>query len=85
MTGALAAACLWAVAANIAAMIPSRRKHWPQAIVLIAVGIPILGWVTYEGGPIWGLVVLLAGMSVLRWPVFFLWRWIRTRVVGPAE
>ncbi len=85
MTEAIAAACLWAVFANVAAMLPSRRKHWPLAIVLIVVGIPILGWVTYEGGPILGLAVLAAGMSVLRWPVFFLWRWIRARVVGPAE
>lgn len=85
MGAALAAACLWAVAANVAAMLPSRRKHWPQAMVLIAVGIPILGWVTYEGGPLWGLLVLAAGMSVLRWPVFHLWKWVRTRVTGPAE
>ena len=85
MNLSLIAACLWAIAANVSAMFPSRRKHWPAAIVLILFGIPILGWVTYENGPLWGLLALAAGMSVLRWPVVFLWRWLRRQVVGPAE
>ena len=85
MTPSLIAICLWAIAANVAAMFPSKRKHWPSAIVLIAVGIPILGWVTYENGPLWGLLALAAGMSILRWPVFFLWRWVRRQVMGQAE
>lgn len=85
MTPSLIAFCLWAIAANVAAMFPSRRKHWPAAMVLIATGIPILGWITYETGPLWGLLSLAAGMSVLRWPVFFLWRWVRRQVAGPAE
>ncbi len=71
---ALAAACLWAVAANLLAVMPSRRRHVPQAMVLVATGIPILGWVTWANGPWLGLLVLLGGMSVLRWPLFFLWR-----------
>ncbi|MFN3971913.1 MAG: DUF2484 family protein [Gemmobacter sp.] len=79
MTASLVAACLWAIAANIAALIPSRRNHWPQAMALIATGIPILGWVTWTNGPFWGLAVLAAGVSVLRWPVFHLWRWMRRR------
>ncbi|WP_394326136.1 DUF2484 family protein [Rhodobacter capsulatus] len=29
----------------------------------------MLGWVTYENGPVWGLAVLAGGLSVLRWPV----------------
>jgi len=73
-------ACLWAVAANVAAMIPSHDNHWRRAWLLIAAGIPILGYVTWQNGPWWGLAVLLAGMSVLRWPVIYLGRWIRRRV-----
>ncbi|HMO07599.1 MAG TPA: DUF2484 family protein [Paracoccaceae bacterium] len=79
MTSALAAACLWAIAANIAAMIPSRRNHWPQAVVLLATGIPILGWVTWTSGPFWGLVVMAAGASLLRWPLVRLWQAVRRR------
>ena len=72
-------ACLWALAANVIAMLPSRRNHWPAAWVLIAVGIPILGYVTLENGPVVGLVVLAAGASILRWPVRYLFRWMRDK------
>ena len=85
MTTSLVLACLWAVMASVIAMLPA-RIHWPAAYVLIAVGIPILGFVTYQNGPILGLIVLAAGVSVLRWPVLFLFRWLRGQVARqPAE
>ena len=71
---ALAAACLWLIAANLIAMLPSRDQHWRAAYALIAVGVPILGWVTMTGGPLWGLAVLIGGASVLRWPLVRQWR-----------
>ena len=77
MTASLVAACGWALVANLIAMFPSRRQHWPAAWVLIAIGIPIVGWVTWQMGPLIGLVVLAARMSVLRWPVIYLMRWFR--------
>ena len=87
MTPSLILACIWAVVANVLAMTPSRDNHWRRAYVLIAVGIPLLGYVTYENGPWIGLVVLLAGMSILRWPVIYLARWLRGRTQsgGAAE
>lgn len=77
MTLSLILAALWAIAANVLAMTPSKDSHWRHAYALIAVGIPILGYVTYENGPWYGLAVLLAGMSVLRWPLIYLTRWLR--------
>lgn len=77
MTPSLILAALWAIAANILAMTPSKDNHWRRAYILIAIGIPLLGYVTYENGPWFGLAVLLAGMSVLRWPVIYLTRWLR--------
>ena len=77
MTTSLALACVWALAANVLAMLPSRDNHWQRAYILIALGVPLLGYVTYENGPWWGLGVLIAGMSVLRWPVIYLSRWLR--------
>jgi len=77
MTTSLIVAALWAIAANLIALTPSKRGHWPAAWVLIATGIPILGWVTWENGPLIGLLVLAAGASVLRWPVVYLWRWLK--------
>lgn len=82
MTLSLTLAALWALTANILAMVPSRDSHWTRAYVLIAAGIPILGFVTLENGPWWGLAVLAAGMSVLRWPVIYFGRWLRARAAA---
>lgn len=80
MNASIVAACAWALTACVIAMFPSRRHHWPAAYVLIAVGLPILVWVTLQNGPVVGAVVLLAGASILRWPVRYLWRWVRRQV-----
>ncbi|WP_170558586.1 DUF2484 family protein [Ruegeria atlantica] len=77
MNWSIALAALWGIAANVLAMIPSKDNHWTRAYVLIALGIPILGYVTLQNGPWIGLIVLAAGMSVLRWPVIYLGRWLR--------
>ncbi|PWE34056.1 hypothetical protein DDZ14_02525 [Maritimibacter sp. 55A14] len=76
MTVSLGLACLWALVANVAALFPSRDHHWRFAYAMIALGIPLLGWVTYQNGPWVGLLVMAAGASVLRWPVIYLGRWV---------
>lgn len=73
----LALCLIWLIAANVIAMFPSRDYHWRSAYVLIVIGVPLLGWVTYEAGPIVGMLVLGAGASILRWPVVYFWRWLR--------
>ncbi len=85
MNLSLVLACLWALTATLSAMIPSQRYHWPQAYALIAIGIPLLGYVTYQNGPFTGLVVFVAGASILRWPLIYLWRWLRRQVRRPQE
>lgn len=85
MSWALTTAFVWLIVANVAAMLPSRDHHWRRAFALIIVGIPILGWVTWESGPVWGMVMLAAGASVLRWPVIYLFRWLRRKAAEPAE
>lgn len=80
MNTSLILAALWALSANVLAMLPSKDYHWRNAYILIAIGIPLLGYVTYENGPWVGLIVLLAGMSVLRWPVIYLGRWLKGKV-----
>ncbi|MCE8008916.1 DUF2484 family protein [Aestuariivita sp.] len=84
MTVSLVLAALWAVIANVLAMLPSRDNHWRRAYALIGVGVPLLGYVTYENGPWIGLLVLLAGMSLLRWPMIYAARWIGRRLGGNA-
>ncbi len=84
MTPSLILACLWLVVANLAAMLPSRDNYWRRAYGLIALGLPLLGYVIYQNGPWIGLLVLGAAMSVLRWPVIYLVRWLRRRLGGGA-
>ncbi len=68
MASSLILVCLWVLVAAVAGASP-RRYHWRAAWVLIATGIPLLGFVTLQVGPVWGLVCLAAGASVLRWPL----------------
>lgn len=81
----LTCALLWLFFANVIAMFPSRDHHWRAAYVLITIGIPLLGWVTYTQGPLLGLLFLAGGASVLRWPLIYLWRRIRGRTEETAE
>lgn len=76
----LALCLVWLIAANVIAMFPSRDRHWRAAYVLIAIGVPLLGWVTWELGPVVGMLVLAGGASILRWPVIFVWRWFRQQL-----
>lgn len=80
MSTSLILACLWAILANVMAMIPSRDNHWRRAYVLIALGIPLIGYVTWENGPWIGLLALAAGMSILRWPMRYLLRWLGSKL-----
>jgi hypothetical protein len=75
-------AFLWLILANVLAMIPSRDGHRARAVFLIIIGVPLVGWVTWANGPVVGLLVLAAGISVLRWPVLFLLRWVKRRFSG---
>ncbi len=70
-------ACLWLIGANLVAMLPTRDHHQTAAYALIAVGIPILGFVTWQAGPFWGLAFFACAASILRWPLIRLWRAIR--------
>ncbi len=80
----LAAFFLWVIAANFAGMLPSRRSHWPAAYVLIATGLPLLAWVFWAEGPLWGLACLAAALSILRWPALYAWRWLN-RLMGARQ
>lgn len=77
MNAALILAAVWVIAASLTAMLPSKDRHWRAAYALIAVGLPILVGVFWQNGVWMGLIVLAAGLSVLRWPVIYLWRWLR--------
>jgi hypothetical protein len=71
----------WVVLAFVLTVFPSNDQHWRRAYVLIGIGVPLLLWVTWQDG-IWiGLLGLIVGASVLRWPVYYLWRRVQ-RLLG---
>lgn len=80
MSLSLILALLWLLLANLRAMAPSRDHHWRFAYAMIAVGLPLLVWLWWQNGLWVTLLVLLAALSVLRWPMIFLLRWIRRRL-----
>jgi hypothetical protein len=79
MNTAITLAMIWAVVGSACGFLP-RRMHWPAAWVLIATGIPLLGYLSWKAGPLVGLIALLAGASILRWPVIRALGWMRRRV-----
>lgn len=81
MSASILLACLWLVIANVIALFPSKRKHWPAAYVLMPIGGLIVGFVTYQHGALTGVVVLLAGAWIVRWPVIYFTRWL-ARLTG---
>lgn len=80
MTPSLIAAFGWIILANVLGLIPSRDNHWRRAYGLIAIGVPLLVWLAIDTGPLAAVLVLVAGMSILRWPVIYLARWIRRHI-----
>ncbi|NNF24590.1 MAG: DUF2484 family protein [Rhodobacteraceae bacterium] len=76
---------LWMVLANVLGLIPSRDNHWRRAYFLIGIGIPLLVWITYENGVVAGLLCFAAAASILRWPLRYLWRWMRARTRRTAS
>lgn len=71
---------IWVVLAQIIAVLPSRDRHWRAAYILISIGVPVLAFVIWENGFWVGLLVLFAAMSILRWPVYYAWRWTMRRL-----
>jgi len=54
-------AALWVLAVYL-----NRGRGRPFAWVLIALGIPVLGIVTFQHGPVLGIVCLVTGTWILR-------------------
>ncbi|WP_299965319.1 DUF2484 family protein [uncultured Roseobacter sp.] len=65
----LVLAVLWVVLANLRGARPIVDQRWHATLVLVVVGIPILGYVTWLHGPWVGLLVFAGGVSTLRWPL----------------
>jgi len=65
-------------------MTPNKDYYWRDVYILIGLGIPLLGYVTWENNPWIGLIVMVAAMSVLRWLVVYLTRWVKLKLKGTS-
>lgn len=77
MSLSLILAFVWMVVANVIGMFPSHDNHWRNAYMLIGVGVPIVLFVIWQNGLGIGVLVLLMGAWVLRWPVYYLALWLK--------
>lgn len=75
--------CLWIVTAAAIALLPG-KYHWRGAYVLIAVVVPLIGYIWWELGVWYAVGATVAALSILRWPVRFVVRWLRKRLGGQS-
>ena len=64
----LVAFVLWLLATILTARVSCPDRQGRATIGLVIAGIPLLGWITWLAGPIWGGAALVIGCVLLRWP-----------------
>ncbi len=69
--------CIWALTANVIALFPSKRHHWPAAYALLAASLPLMGYVFYENDGFLIAAAILIWISTMRWPIRYGWKWIK--------
>lgn len=78
---AVIALCLWVIVAWVLSLVLTAKQSWPAAYVLIAAGVPILWLLWVQIAPWAALGGFVVGCVVLRWPVIYLGRWIKRKVM----
>jgi succinate-acetate transporter protein len=80
MSMQLVSVCLWILLAFVMAAFPSNDNHWRRAYILMAIGGPLLVWIIWTGHFWVAALFVTVACLVFRWPLLFLWRWMRRRV-----
>lgn len=65
--------CLWVLAATIVALLPMKHQYKPGLTLLIAAPFLIV-WIGYAHGWIFGVLGLLAFVSMFRNPLIYLYK-----------
>ncbi len=65
--------CLWVLAATIVALLPMKHQYKPGLTLLIAAPFLIV-WIGYVHGWIFGVLGLLAFVSMFRNPLIYLYK-----------
>jgi Protein of unknown function (DUF2484) len=85
MTASLIAACVWAIAATITALLPMKRQMIP-GVTLLATALPLLGWIGWDHGWVLATLGLLGFLSMMRNPlIYFVKRALGKPVELPRE
>ena len=71
MSLSLILACLWALAANVLAMLPSRDNHWRRAYALIVLGIPLGLWAGLRPNGVAGKTIMTVSILGFSLPTFW--------------
>jgi hypothetical protein len=79
VTASLFAACLWALAATVTALLPMRMQY-PPGLTLLFLAPPLLVWIGFSNGLWVGLLGTLGFLSMFRRPLIYFGR----RALGPA-
>ncbi|WP_411890698.1 DUF2484 family protein [Yoonia sp. SDW83-1] len=65
--------CLWVLAATIVALLPMKHQYKPGLTLLIAAPFLIV-WIGYAHGWVFGVLGLLAFVSMFRNPLIYLYK-----------
>jgi hypothetical protein len=85
MTASLIAACVWAIAATITALLPMKRQMVPGVTLLVTAPL-LLGWIGWDHGWLLATLGLLGFLSMMRNPlIYFVKRALGKPVELPRE
>ncbi len=73
MSGALIAACLWAIAATVTAFLPMRLQ-FPPGITLLILAPVLLVWIGFDQGFWVAVIASLGFLSMFRRPLIYFGR-----------
>ncbi len=82
MTTPVILAGLWIIAASIIAFLPQKYHKSAALYLLIPTVIVLLPWIYAAEGPLVGTLFLIGFGSILRWPVYFLGKFVIRRTMG---
>lgn len=80
MTYSFLLICVWALIANVIALFPSKRHHWPAAYALLAFSVPMMAVIIYENDGLLIAAAILIWISTMRWPIRYGWIWIKQKL-----
>ncbi|MEM8658964.1 MAG: DUF2484 family protein [Pseudomonadota bacterium] len=73
--------CIWIVLVSIVALTPF-PQHKPYALAMLVLLPALLLAVALKFGGLWAVGLFVCAASIYRYPLMFLLKWLRRRLVG---